>query len=144
MIRCAALSTSICLLLACSEFEDTGQDTASPPTTTGEPLSFEADIQPILTDSCVQGCHNADDQLGDLILEASAYPAIVDVPAADGAVLDYVEPFSPADSYLWHKINGTQLTVKGGGGAAMPLGEEPLPVSELDRIEAWIDQGAPD
>jgi hypothetical protein len=51
-----------------------------------------------------------------------------------------VEPGSPDDSYLWHKLSGTQATV-GGSGSNMPkVGS--LTADEKSWIEQWILDGA--
>ncbi len=54
-----------------------------------------------------------------------------------------VEPGSPEDSYLWHKINGTHESV-GGTGGQMPLNETPLDTATLTVIETWIREGCPE
>ncbi|MBW2264043.1 MAG: hypothetical protein JRG91_18935, partial [Deltaproteobacteria bacterium] len=53
-----------------------------------------------------------------------------------------IEPGSTADSYLWHKVIGTQSSV-GGSGSTMPVGGSLTP-HELDLIERWIVAGAPE
>jgi len=58
-----------------------------------------------------------------------------------GAPLNRIEPGDSAKSYLWHKINGTQADV-GGGGSNMPLGAGALPQATLDIINEWIAGGA--
>jgi len=55
--------------------------------------------------------------------------------------MDYVEPRDTANSYLWHKINGTQRAA-GGRGDRMPPGRG-LNATQLNQIEAWINAGAP-
>jgi hypothetical protein len=44
------------------------------------------------------------------------------------------------DSYLWHKLQGTQETV-GGTGVKMPLTGK-VSAEELAAIQAWIEGGA--
>ena len=52
-----------------------------------------------------------------------------------------VDPGNLNNSYLWHKVNGTQLEV-GGMGEIMPF-TVPLFAEELLIIERWIVAGAP-
>ena len=60
-----------------------------------------------------------------------------------------IEPGDLANSYLWHKLLGTQLSV-GGAGNQMPAisggppggGGGSLGATELGLIEAWILGGA--
>ena len=54
------------------------------------------------------GCHGGS---GGLTI---TYASIVSVTDG-GTGLSYIEPNSPSDSYLWHKINGTQSSVGGSG-----------------------------
>ena len=46
-----------------------------------------------------------------------------------------------ANSYLWHKVNGTQGNI-GGDGAQMPKNNPALSNSNLNTIEDWINGGA--
>ena len=108
---------------------------AAPP-----PLSHAVDIQPIWDLQCV-GCHSGPGPSGGMDLAYDAYPNIVDVPSNDIGTMDRIEPFDPGNSYIWHKINGTQIQV-GGQGTQMPQGGPFLSQTELDRIEQWILQGA--
>jgi hypothetical protein len=71
-----------------------------------------------------------------------AYGMIVDVPSNESG-LDRIEPGSSADSYLVHKIDGTQASV-GGSGARMPFGQPQLSETLRDIIRAWADEGAED
>ncbi len=50
-----------------------------------------------------------------------------------------IKPGSKEDSYLFHKIAGTHLTV-GGSGLRMPRNGPPyLSDVEIERIGKWID-----
>lgn len=98
---------------------------------------FDAEIGPLLTANC--SCHIAG--AGGLAFGDDAYAAIVGVGAA-GADLNYIEPGDVENSYIVHKIRGTQASV-GGGGDAMPPGGM---VSDGDQqiLEDWIAAGAPE
>ena len=101
---------------------------------------FEADIWPIIEARCgIPGCHG--DVTNPMMIGAmGTYDTLVSMPAASAA-LNYIEPGSADDSYLWHKLLGTQSTVMGGGGGTMPFGPEPCP-DEFQAIYAWITTGA--
>ncbi|MCB9682086.1 MAG: putative metal-binding motif-containing protein [Alphaproteobacteria bacterium] len=73
--------------------------------------------------------------------QATAYANLVN-RAASQASIDIVEPFFPDDSYLHHKLAGTQASV-GGSGLQMPRGGTPLSLSTRNSIDAWILSGAP-
>jgi hypothetical protein len=107
-------------------------------------VSFCADVQPIFTANCaLSGCHaGASPQLGQNLSAGNAYASIVDVPSQEVPVLDRVEPGDPDRSYLVNKIEGTAAAV-GGVETRMPLGQDPLPQSDIDLIRAWIAAGAP-
>jgi hypothetical protein len=115
-------------------------------TTTGPQgdLSHDADIQPIWDANCVEGCHAAGG-IGAawfLLTPGDAYDSIVEKPSISFAGLTHVTPGDHTTSYLWHKINGTQNDV-GGGGTIMPQPPKPkLSQADIDKVAAWIDQGA--
>ena len=136
--------------------------TGEPVTTTGEPvtgtdssggessggtsttgvsgLSLAADVYPVWNPMVRCDCHNGGAGGLSMGTPEDAYMELVGVPA-NGAPLSRVEPGSSADSYLWHKISGTQVDV-GGGGQQMPLGAPPLDADIVELIGQWIDDGA--
>lgn len=136
--------------------------TGEPVTTTGEPvtgtdssggessggtsttgvsgLSLAADVYPVWNPMVRCDCHNGGAGGLSMGTPEDAYMELVGVPA-NGAPLSRVEPGSSADSYLWHKLSGTQVDV-GGGGQQMPLGAPPLDPATIDLIAQWIDEGA--
>lgn len=103
--------------------------------------THETDIQPIWTVRCAP-CHVGDVSGGLDLSPGSAYGNVVDVPAAGLPSMDRIEPGSTADSYLWHKVSGTQASV-GGSGSTMPVGGS-LTAHERDLLERWIEAGAPE
>lgn len=115
-------------------------------TTTGQQadLSHDADIQAIWTANCVDDCHTTGG-IGAawfLLDPGSAYDSIVDKPSISFGGLTHVTPGDHTTSYLWHKVNGTQNDV-GGGGTIMPQPPKmKLSQADIDKIAAWIDQGA--
>ena len=118
-----------------------GDESSTGEPTTGEPgvLSFAADVYgPILSARC--GCHIPGPS-GTLAMgadAASAYAAIVGMPSGIG--MNFVTAGDSSMSYLFHKVNGTQVEA-GGGGGQMPLGGM-LTDPEIATIKAWIDGGA--
>ncbi|MDC0716733.1 hypothetical protein [Nannocystis bainbridge] len=123
----------------------TGTSDASTTTTTGAttepeepaPLSFEADIQPIFADYCT--CHGDGKPDPDLGI-GRAWASIVGRPSDDVKGMDLVAPGATADSYLWHKIAGSQDEV-GGEGKRMPPNDELQP-GDVAAIQQWIADGA--
>lgn len=111
-------------------------------------LSHDADIQPIWDSYCVDVCHEAGGEWALLdMTPGNAYDAIVEAVGNQNQLMNLVEPGDPDASYLWAKLNGTQVEA-GGSGVDMPkarAGEEAgiLTTAELETIEAWIAQGAP-
>lgn len=90
-------------------------------------------------------CHIGNPGAGGLNLQAgNAHGELVNVPAqATGVTIDRVEPNSVANSFLIHKLEGTQGSV-GDAGGQMPLNETPLPANpHVDDIKTWINDGAP-
>lgn len=113
-------------------------------------VNFTEHIHPILQDNCTVGdCHGLADLRLPIPADAGgAFDAIVGVADAETGML-YVAPGDPNNSYIWHKLAGTQAEVnKGaadestiGGGSTMPLGPA-LCADELLLINKWIVQGA--
>jgi hypothetical protein len=111
-------------------------------TTTGQQggLGHDADIQPIWDANCIAFCHTVGGSAEPYLVLDDAYGALVDQPSVSFPALTLVTPGSRNESYLWHKLNGTQLEA-GGGGSKMPLGQT-LSADDLEKIGEWIDQGA--
>jgi len=105
---------------------------------------LSTDVQAILSASCAfSGCHGgAMPQLGQNLTSGNTYASIVNVAAVELPSMSRVTPFEPEQSYLVHKIRGTQVSV-GGSGGQMPLGGGALPEAEVDIIRAWVQSGAP-
>lgn len=104
-------------------------------------LSHDADIQPIWDANCVTACHTTGGSGAMYILfDSDPYSQIVDKMSVSYPALTLVTPGSRDDSYLWHKLNGSQVEA-GGGGSKMPLGPA-LSADDLEKIGQWIDQGA--
>ena len=126
-------------VLLCGCFSD------RPTTPTEGPVSFVDDIQPILASGCaLSGCHgsNANPAEKPLVLSAGqAYDNIVSIASGENPAMLRVSPSQPDNSYLVHKIQGTQLSV-GGSGDRMPLGQPPLSQSTTDLIRRWISEAA--
>lgn len=103
-------------------------------------VSFSRDIAPVLKANCAT-CHLTGQEAGNMALYPSAaYASLVDVPSVESKLLR-VKPGSPQQSYLMLKLDGNHLDA-GGTGARMPLGQPPLDDATLDRIRAWIAEGA--
>lgn len=105
-------------------------------------LSHADDIQPIWDQYCVIACHTEGGSAAAWfwLSQDVAYDAIVGQPSVSFPNLTLVTPGDKEASYLWHKLNGAQLDV-GGGGSTMPLGST-LNGDDILKIGEWIDQGA--
>jgi hypothetical protein len=110
-------------------------------------VRFAQDVLPILTNNgaktCAQsGCHSGATAgfSGNMNLEAAnTYANIVNVASTEKPALMRVQPGNAENSYLYHKITGAPGIV----GARMPLAGGPLDEDDIERIELWIEQGAP-
>ena len=101
------------------------------------PLSFVADIQPLL-DAC-ERCHG-DGRLPVLLTPDVAYEQLVDAPSIQVPVLDRVDPGNVAASYLVDKLRDTHIG-RGGMGERMPPGN-PWSEDDIATVERWIAGGA--
>ena len=97
-------------------------------------LSYSTDVEPIFNSTGCLGCHGGS---GGLTI---SYSNIVGMPSVDVPSMNLIEAGSTADSYIWHKLNGSQSSV-GGAGGIMPQGGS-LSASDLATVEAWINDGA--
>src|SRR5262245_59266044 len=146
-VRGAILLAPVLLLIGCENDDATlGVDLLGP--TPGSMVSLQNDVQPIFTFSCaVAACHDAASRSGEMVLEEGRLfdpvDGIVGVPSQQAPGVLRVKPGSSAESYLIHKLQGTQDTV-GGEGDQMPQGLPSLADPTLQLIRDWIDQGALD
>ena len=92
--------------------------------------AYAANIQPIFSASCT-GCHGAAAPSGGLNL--TSYAGLMK-GGRSGAV---VQPGNPQSSLLIQVLEGG-----GKGIPAMPLGQQPLPATEIQTIKNWISAGA--
>ena len=131
-------------------------------------ISFEADIQPIFDDNCVTDCHTMGGNWQQLILE-DAYDTIVDEESLQTQTVDdlvLIAPGDPDNSYILHKLRGTQGDVVDEAlslqrmpseeiecnpddegcspDGTMIIEGDPLPDAEIQLIEDWIVCGAPE
>lgn len=107
------------------------------------PVSLATHIQPVLTNRCAT-CHAGGDAPDGLELtDGLTYSETVNMAAVQLPSMDLIEPGAPNDSYLVHKIQGTQVSV-GGVANRMPLGEEPLRDHLIEMIRRWTQEGAAD
>jgi hypothetical protein len=104
--------------------------TSEAPASTGA-VSFKTSVKPILNARCI-ACHPG----------FGSAASLVNVASGEAKTLALVKPGSSAQSYLFHKVKGTQASV-GGGGSTMPKGGSPLTAAQIATIKSWIDAGAP-
>ena len=107
----------------------------------GSDVGFESSVQPFIDKAC--NCHQSTPVLMApfSLKHGEAYANLLDKPAMQLPSMALVKPGALQDSYLWHKINGTQLEV-GGSGMIMPF-TFPLNADEKMIFERWILAGAP-
>jgi mono/diheme cytochrome c family protein len=104
-------------------------------------ISFRKQVQPIFDANCVV-CHQSGGAQAGLVLEdGKAYANLVEQRSHESPMA-LVTPGSAENSYLLHKISGTQAAAH-GDGARMPLGGQ-LDSSDIDIVRAWIVAGAQD
>ncbi|HFE46339.1 MAG TPA: hypothetical protein ENJ18_12730 [Nannocystis exedens] len=121
--------------------ESSTGSTGSTGSTSGGPVDYVADIQPIWDSRCVDGCHTPGGSQPGIPLDPDvSYGTLVGKPSVQLPSMNIVEPGDPDTSYLWHKLNNTQVDA-GGSGGSMPLGSM-LPADELAKVKTWISGGA--
>ena len=99
--------------------------------------SIQANVFSI--DCAVPGCHGGASAQQGLRLDAGfAYGNLVNIPSPRDPNLIRVIPGDPDNSFIIHKLEGTQTL-----GDRMPDGGPYLPQSTIDVIREWIANGAP-
>ena len=72
---------------------------------------------------------------------ALAHAQLVNIAAQQLNSMKRVTPNNTAQSYLFHKVQGDQVTV-GGSGGQMPAGQPQLTAGQRNDIQTWINTGA--
>lgn len=146
------------LALACSSEESRPACADHQPPAGFDPLtpavSFSRDVVPIFDRSCVfSDCHNTISQNGLVIgdplrIDArTAHANIVGKASVALPAMPYVTPGNPRESFLMHKLDGSQCTldarcVQGNCGGPMPRNGDLLGEDERNVVRRWIAQGA--
>lgn len=121
----------------------------SPVTLTIPPVpTLGVDVQPIFNTNCIS-CHGVNATRAGLDLTAAvAYANLVGVPSTELPSMNRITAGDPGQSYLFHKISGTQgsaCTAAGqptaACGSLMPPGGS-LDATEIEMIRQWILGGA--
>jgi len=111
----------------------------APPTPAAAPSAFAALEAQVLVPRCAAGggCHSGAAPAGGLDLSAgNAHKNLVGVKAARRPERLRVAAGDPEGSYLVQRLS------QGGDSPLMPLGGEPLPAADVERLKAWIADGA--
>lgn len=100
---------------------------------------FETIQDEVFTPDCAS-CHSGLLARNGLSLDSAetSYNELVNATARQAPAFVYVAPGDPGQSYLVHKLEGTQTS-----GSRMPLGAPPLSADEINMIRQWISAGAP-
>jgi len=111
---------------------------------------FRRDVIPVLKLSCTfASCHGG--RAGDLTMTdtdpGGTHAALVGVTSPENPTMKLVAPGDPANSYLMHKIDGDNCTLKAectnrDCGDTMPQQSDLIDVPRRDTIRRWIAQGA--
>jgi uncharacterized protein (TIGR03118 family) len=99
------------------------------------------DLQSSIFGAVCSSCHNGAGAslpgVMNLSSRASSYAALVGVTSLEVPALKRVTAGDPNNSYVIHKVEGTQTV-----GSRMPLGGPFLSQTEINQIRAWIQAGA--
>jgi mono/diheme cytochrome c family protein len=99
-------------------------------TTSAARISFRADIEPLLQTEC-SSCHSADKHSGGFVVETPE--SLFKGGSKSGASV--IVPGKAHASTLLAYLRGQKQP-------RMPFGKPALPAEQIDKIAAWIDQGA--
>ncbi|HSD22416.1 MAG TPA: hypothetical protein VLC54_20370 [Anaeromyxobacter sp.] len=142
MTRAAAMALAAALA-ACAPAPDLGEKQPGQVGPVGPSQPFSTLVQEIIVPRCATAsCHSGAFPQAYPPLDADlAHGALVNAPSFQ-APMDLVEPFDPANSYLVLKLRDVAGTV-GSVGTPMPIGDALLEEADIQAIETWILNGAP-
>ncbi|MBK1881542.1 DUF1553 domain-containing protein [Luteolibacter pohnpeiensis] len=130
-------AAGIMFLVGCGKTEKTAKAAAAEKTTASAPVSFNADIQPILSEYCYH-CHGPDSGSR----EPKDEPLRLDQPEMVFAVRKNGKPVivkgDPASSLFMHRIQAD----KASDLMPPPDLHKPLPPEKIALLEQWISEGA--
>ena len=113
-----------------------------PPPPPPPPTVTLADLQANVFGPRCSGCHfgGGAGLPGSMNLSSaqSTFAALVNVASIEVPTLQRVKPNDPDNSFLIHKLEGTQTA-----GQRMPAGGPFLDQATIDQVRAWITAGAP-
>lgn len=100
-----------------------------------------AQIQEEIFGAICAACHTGANAPRGLRLDSAdnAYAYLVNQAADEAPELMRVNPGNPDDSYIIRKLEGATDIV----GAQMPLGGPYLTQEQINKVRAWITNGAP-
>ncbi len=121
--------------------DDTADDDATGDDDTTTAAGF-AEVQASVFDQhcAASNCHGMAASANLDLREGNSYDELVDVAAFQLPSMSRVTAGELLNSYLFHKLEGTQQNA-GGTGQQMPIGGS-LTAGELGLIEDWITAGA--
>lgn len=127
-----------------SSTSESSSEASSSEGSTGEVvIDYATMIQPIWNSACTCHLQGPSGTMTATVLtlnEDVSYSNLVYVASEQAPQLDRIVPNDSAASYLWRKLQGTQVEA-GGSGTAMPqIGE--LTEEQLQLIQDWILAGA--
>lgn len=97
---------------------------------------LKANVQTLLTSHC-GSCHIDRTPVAGGLNLVSFVESTVDVPSAQVPTMKRIAPKDRANSYLFHKLNGTHATVGGVGRQMPPAG--PLSAEDIELVGSLID-----
>ncbi len=130
----------------CSEYTPPASFDATKPT------SFSKDVIVVFQKSCAfSTCHGATTGNANGAFlgndPARVHAGLVNVKSPELPTMNFVTPGDPKQSYLMHKLDGSQCTLdkqctNGSCQDSMPKNDTSLPVETRDIVRRWILQGA--
>lgn len=100
--------------------------------------TLESVASTIFLNSC-KPCHVGSELGGLNLSQDGGLRQRLTAASAELPSMPLLTPGDPDQSYLWHKVNDTHLTL-GGSGEVMPP-NQPLSQDDLDTLRAWIEGG---
>ena len=132
-----AVSMFLLALAACSDSGDNPTNSNPPPGGGNTTVTFAADIQPILQSRCANpNCHGSGSIQSGLNMGSATYSTILAITGSSGT--KFVTAGNASASAFWQKVKNPPTF-----GSRMPFGGPFLTPTQVQNIETWINDGAP-
>jgi hypothetical protein len=136
-------SVGLLCMIGCGSAYSSGSSSDSDATSTALTSTLSSIQTNIFTPKCAtSSCHSSGAASAGLSLaDGAAFASLVGASSQQLSTMNRVTASDTSNSYMIHKLEGTQATA-GGTGSTMPFGGTALTTTEIQVLKDWINSGA--